>query len=615
MAKARQNRKIAAMLALAGAVMAVPVAAVAQEPAPVPAPPAPAMARKVALLIGNSAYAADAPDGNDPWPRLRNPDNDVQLVKRALQAIGFEVTLVTDADVAGMDSAISGFAAQARGAGIALFYYGGHGFEYDRHNYLVPTDAPTKVSATALPRRFVDLEDAARAIDGARVTVLMLDACRNTGPIVSVSDTETSALIKAKSIDDYDYQGRPNVGVLYSTARGVAAKDAVPDNAPYSPFALEVAQNVVVPKIDLVLLFSSISQGVRNKTSVPGPAQAPYTYNDLGVGHYLYTGPAVSLSALMSTSPVEQGGPGGLGRGIVHGGEPQPLRIDPKVLETTDESVLAVQVLKAHPVAELEELAARQDPLATYLLGFLYEFGVGVDADLSKARTLLENAAALGTPEGQLELGYFLLHHPSEPVEADYRRAFGLIRLAAEADFAKARGHYAEILMGGEPRLRPFLDRNAMASFRAGLDQLRLAADKGYPYAMYALALRSFDPAERARWQSSLEDLARANDADGDHWLCVLGGQANDAALTGAHCLAAAQAGFPDAQAQMAFKDYQSASTAAPGPDRDQALADARHWARQALAQTAMLQPDILDRLNSLNLFPEATPAQGAAAD
>jgi len=78
----------------------------------------PAQERRVALVIGNGAYASNT---------LKNPPNDADDVAAALKASGFEVSLVKDASLEAMDRAVNDFSASLKGAGTGLFYYAGHG--------------------------------------------------------------------------------------------------------------------------------------------------------------------------------------------------------------------------------------------------------------------------------------------------------------------------------------------------------------------------------------------------------------------------------------------------------------------------------------------------------
>src|SRR5579872_1604329 len=93
--------------------------------------------RRVALVIGNSAYKN--------VPVLANPKNDAQLMARTLKSVGFDVTILVDADQAAMKRAMLDFGRKLRSnADVGLFYYSGHGVQVHGANYLVPVDATIK---------------------------------------------------------------------------------------------------------------------------------------------------------------------------------------------------------------------------------------------------------------------------------------------------------------------------------------------------------------------------------------------------------------------------------------------------------------------------------------
>ena len=85
--------------------------------------PAALAADRVALVVGNSAYAAIG--------ALPNPGNDATDVAAALGRLGFEVTTVRDADRVGMSEALRVFTRESAGADVSLVFYAGHGLEMD----------------------------------------------------------------------------------------------------------------------------------------------------------------------------------------------------------------------------------------------------------------------------------------------------------------------------------------------------------------------------------------------------------------------------------------------------------------------------------------------------
>jgi uncharacterized caspase-like protein len=93
---------------------------------------------RIALLIGNQVYTPKV-------GLLKNPHEDVALVGTALKQLGFEVTILKDADYRAMDVAVKRFITEVRSKGrgaISFFYYSGHGAANPdtQINYLIPTD-------------------------------------------------------------------------------------------------------------------------------------------------------------------------------------------------------------------------------------------------------------------------------------------------------------------------------------------------------------------------------------------------------------------------------------------------------------------------------------------
>src|SRR3712207_1385785 len=89
--------------------------------------------RRVALVVGNGAYAETA--------ALPNPPNDARAVAAALRGLGFEVLEAADLDHPAMLEALAGFAERLEGARVGLFFYAGHGLQVAGENYLVPVNA------------------------------------------------------------------------------------------------------------------------------------------------------------------------------------------------------------------------------------------------------------------------------------------------------------------------------------------------------------------------------------------------------------------------------------------------------------------------------------------
>src|SRR5262249_1171110 len=135
--------------------------------------------KRIALLIGNQDYNANV-------GRLKNPHDDVALVGAALKELGFQVTILTDADYRAMDVAIKRFVTQAptkAKATISFFYYSGHGAANPQTqiNYLIPVDIADPHDGNLWYQSFQqnDLIDKLSKQAPNATRYVVFDACRN----------------------------------------------------------------------------------------------------------------------------------------------------------------------------------------------------------------------------------------------------------------------------------------------------------------------------------------------------------------------------------------------------------------------------------------------------
>ena len=237
------------------------------------ATPLPASAAgRVALVFGNSTYAAIG--------ALPNPGNDAADVGAALRRLGFDVTVVLDADLAGMNAGLRTFARRSDGADVALVFYAGHGMEVDRVNYLLPVDAQperdTDVEYVAIP-----LDRVLRATEGAGLRVVVLDACRNNPWARSMRRTRGVRNVSRGSFGELDEQQfEDETLVAYAAAAGTTADDGEGRNSPYTRALLAHLEE----PLEIGMLFRRVRQQVLAST---GGRQRPHEYQSLLRAHYL----------------------------------------------------------------------------------------------------------------------------------------------------------------------------------------------------------------------------------------------------------------------------------------------------------------------------------------
>jgi hypothetical protein len=248
----------------------VPVATPAMPAAPGPAT-AP-FGKRVALLIGNSAY--------EHVPTLPNAKNDATALAAAFQAAGFQsVTLKTDMKRDEVISALSEFARLADTADWAVVYYSGHGIEYRGVNYIIPTDARLLMDRD-IDLEAVDIGKVMNIVDGAkRLRLIILDACRNNPFLDQMKRT-----IATRAVSRGLAPVEPDAGslIVYAAKHGETALDGDGRN---SPFATALMNRIQTPNLEIRRLFDLVRDDVLASTN---KQQQPFTYGSLSGSEDFY---------------------------------------------------------------------------------------------------------------------------------------------------------------------------------------------------------------------------------------------------------------------------------------------------------------------------------------
>jgi uncharacterized caspase-like protein len=221
----------------------------------------------VALLIGNQDYSSTT--------ALKNPKNDVELMRATLAAAGFdEIEVAFDLDLVEMRKALRNFEDKSEGSEVAVLYYSGHGMEMNGQNYLIPTDAVLKsdkdVEDEALP-----LDRAERSLSGAtKLKLIILDACRNN-PFIDTMTRSFGTRAIQKGLAKIEPEGADTL-VAYASRAGTVALDGSGAN---SPFAQALAKYIAQPGVDVRIALGQVRDEV---VQVTQRRQEPFVYGSLG---------------------------------------------------------------------------------------------------------------------------------------------------------------------------------------------------------------------------------------------------------------------------------------------------------------------------------------------
>lgn len=214
--------------------------------------------RRVALIIGIDEYS--------DLRSLKNPVNDALAVTSVLSKLGFEVSLKTNVDLAGLRVSVIDFAKNAKGADFALIYYAGHGMEISGRNLLLPSDTrPTneiELENSGLPLSEV-VELLRASVPGA---ALLLDACRTDPFSASGEGTRAGAPLGTSRVVQTGLGriGRAD-GLIYAfaAAPGAEALDGRGDN---SPFAASLVRHLGTEGLELRSVLTLVQQDVYDRT-------------------------------------------------------------------------------------------------------------------------------------------------------------------------------------------------------------------------------------------------------------------------------------------------------------------------------------------------------------
>jgi hypothetical protein len=477
--------------------------------------------RRVALVIGNGAY--------DALGKLPNPLNDANDIAAALTGLGFEVKEGENVDEDHFAELLDQFASLARGADVALFFYAGHGIQFQNENFLIPVDAKLK-TRLALKRETLALSDVAEAMRGARVSLIFIDACRSFPLEGTFFGDAVERIIPANGLAPVE--PGPNTFIGFSASAGQTAADGFSRNSPFASAMLEFLPRDGLGVADM---FTAVSNQVRDAT---GGAQVPQSWANLSRPLALVApkslttvdaGPSeeerlyllarevgtaaafrsflarfpggffaelakeelARLDASNSPPPDEQPGPEPSAEPPAPEPEPVAPAIDVAALVARcdklaadpydrDRTVVGVAIDDLEPVAAIDACRAAIDEAGeTVPARLLYQLGRAHQAagDLDAAMKSYE-AAEAGSAEAKSAIAAILRDGKNGSLNLE--RAIDLFATAASEGSVTAMTAYGQINSSGEGGVSKDEERAA--------DWYKRAAELDYPPAMHLLA-------------------------------------------------------------------------------------------------------------------------------
>ncbi len=231
-------------------------------------------AKRLALVIGNDSYMSATP--------LQNARSDARAVAQVLQRDGFTVTLKEDLTLKAMKDALRSFKERISGGDEAVFYFSGHGVQFEGTNYLIPTDLVPQSQeqvvdeSVPLQRILDDLRD-----QKTRFALAIVDACRDN-PFKG-----TGRAIGGRGLAPVT--AATGQMVLYSAGAGQEALDRLGsrDSDPNGVFTRVLIKELLKPGVPADQMLKNVRNQVVSLARGVNHEQVPALY-DQSIGDFCF---------------------------------------------------------------------------------------------------------------------------------------------------------------------------------------------------------------------------------------------------------------------------------------------------------------------------------------
>lgn len=131
--------------------------------------------KTLALVIGNNNYSKNA--------KLENAINDARAISTVFEQLGYDVIFKEDITSNNCSELLSQFEEKINNYDASIFYFAGHGFQFDGENYMAsiecPVENPNKHICERTCIRLVEITDIIKKAN-TKVNIIIIDACRKS---------------------------------------------------------------------------------------------------------------------------------------------------------------------------------------------------------------------------------------------------------------------------------------------------------------------------------------------------------------------------------------------------------------------------------------------------
>ncbi|CAF3518571.1 unnamed protein product [Rotaria socialis] len=236
------------------------------------------MLAKQALTIGINAYVPAN-------MALESCIHDAKDVSNALALLGFQAYCVTDVSFKSMNSVIYQFVDAIQPDSIVVFYFSGHGVQYDGKNYLIPKNGLGTWTGNVTSRT-IDVQQLIYSMHAKqpRVVICILDCCR-TNPSTERWNANSiyRTIFGGTKLGFASMQVPPSTIIAYACAADAMAS-SMSRNGRNSLYTYHLLRRIKIPNIDIKTILKFVGIDVQNESDYN---QIPFQYSSCNETIYL----------------------------------------------------------------------------------------------------------------------------------------------------------------------------------------------------------------------------------------------------------------------------------------------------------------------------------------
>ncbi len=226
--------------------------------------------KTLALVIGNNNYNGTS--------KLNNAVNDAKSVSEVFEKLGYDVIYQQDCNSSDYGKLLTEFDERIKNYDASIFYFAGHGFQFEGENYLAsiecPVENPNKHICERTCIRLTEITDILKK-SSTKVNIIIIDACRQSfGRGISTSFTQVNA--------------PEGTIIAFSTSPGESAKDGGMDG--HSMYTGVLLKYIGRELLSVEELFKKVRKTLYNLSS---GTQTSWEHTSLVGDFYFNTGQMV----------------------------------------------------------------------------------------------------------------------------------------------------------------------------------------------------------------------------------------------------------------------------------------------------------------------------------